>query len=71
MVRGSVSYVRGGPDPGQGSDVAHCAQNFKSKCKIDDISVQCPTQQRATAEEERTRTKTLIAGRRRRGGEGR
>jgi len=33
-VRGSVSYVEAGSDPGRVSDVAHCAQNFGQNAKL-------------------------------------
>jgi hypothetical protein len=61
MVRGSVSYVRGGPDPGQGSDVAHCAQNSSQNARLTISLSNTRARQRATAEGERTRTKALFA----------
>ena len=33
-MRGSVSYVEAGSDPGRVSDVAHCAQNFGQNAKL-------------------------------------
>jgi hypothetical protein len=68
-VRGSVSYVGRGPGPGRASDVAALRTKFWSKCEIDDISVQCPAQPKADAEDEGRGTKGHLTDDRRRASE--